>query len=74
MVVQVRLFATLREGRFKTKEIEVAEGSFISDMLGQLKISEKEAGILLVNGRNATMKDKLGSQDVVSIFPPLGGG
>jgi len=74
MLVEVRLFATFRQGRFKTKQIEFAEPSSLADVLDDLKISRKEVGILLVNGRSASTDRRLASQDVVSIFPLLGGG
>ena len=74
MVVEVRLFATLREGRFKKREIEFSDGGTLEGLLESLKIARKEAGILLVNGRYASAKGKLGPHDVVSIFPLLGGG
>jgi sulfur carrier protein len=74
MVVEVRLFATLRESRFKKREMELSERSSLDDLLKDLKISEKDLGILLVNGRNASSEYTLAPHDVVSIFPSLGGG
>lgn len=74
MIVEVRLFATFREGRFKKKEIEFPEGSSVGDLLEYLQIPEKEARILIVNGIAASAENKLSTHDVVSIFPPLGGG
>jgi len=74
MLIEVRLFATFRQGRFKTKQIECAEASSLADLLDDLKISRKEVGILLVNGRSRSADRRLASQDVVSIFPLLGGG
>ncbi len=38
MVVEVRLFASFREGRFKEKKLELPEGSSLSDLLVHLKI------------------------------------
>lgn len=74
MVVQVRLFATLREGRFKGKEIEFPEGSQLADLLNSLRILENRTGIMLVNGRNASAEHELAANDTVSIFPSIGGG
>ncbi len=74
MVVEVRLFATFREGRFKKKQIELGEGSSLSDLLEHLKIPAKEARILLVNGMAVSAEHELIMNDVVSIFPPLAGG
>jgi len=74
MVVQVRLFATLREGRFKGKEMKFPEGSRLGDLLNSLGILQNQAGIMLVNGRNASAEHELAASDVVSIFPSIGGG
>jgi sulfur carrier protein ThiS len=54
--------------------MEFSEGSSLGDLLRRLKISKKEAGLLLLNGQYASWKDKLAAHDVVSIFPSLGGG
>lgn len=74
MLVEVRLFATFRNGRFKKKELELVEGDSLDDVLGVLGIPLEEVGILLVNGADASSECKLTAQDVLSIFPSLGGG
>lgn len=74
MIVEVRLFATFRKGRFKKREMEFSEGGTLDAVLERLKIAREEVGILLVNGRDASDKGKLAPHDVVSIFPSLGGG
>ncbi len=74
MVVEVKLFATFRQGRFKKKQFELPEEASVGDLLSQLGIQEKEVGILLVNGGNATGQKKLVVNDVVSIFPLIAGG
>ena len=74
MVVEVRLFATFREGRFKEKELELPEGSSLNDLLEHLKIPEKDAKILIVNGLSTSAEHKLSHHDVVAIFPPIAGG
>jgi len=74
MLVEVRLFATFRESRFKKREMEFPEGTSLTKLLKHLEIPENEATILLVNGRSASAQCKLAPQDVVSIFPAIGGG
>jgi len=41
MVVEVKLFATFRDGRFNERELELPEESSLSDLLKYLKIPEK---------------------------------
>jgi len=74
MLVQVRLFATFRKDRFKEKEMEFPEGSSLADILAHLRITEKEARILLVNGISASPDHRPAPNDVISIFPPMAGG
>ena len=74
MVVEVKLFATFREGRFNEKELELPEESSIGDLLKCLKISEKDAKVLIVNGQAVSVEHKLNNNDVIAIFPPIAGG
>jgi len=74
MVVEVRLFATFREGRFKEKELELPEEISVGDLLKCLKIPEKDAKIIIVDGLAVPVEHKLHDHDVVAIFPPVAGG
>jgi len=74
MVVEVKLFATFRENRFKEKEMELPDAGSPADILTQLNIPTELVGILLVNGRNASFDQKLVAGNVVAIFPAIGGG
>jgi len=74
MVVEVKLFATFREGRFSEKELELPEESSLGDLLKHLKIPEKDAKILIVNGQTVSVEHKLSNGDVIAIFPPVAGG
>ncbi len=74
MVVEVRLFASFREGRFKEKELELPEGSSLADLLARLDIAPKDAKITIVNGTAVSADLKLAEKDVVAIFPPIAGG
>ena len=74
MKVQTRLFATLREGRGKIVEVDVPDGATVADLAGKLAIERKDIAILLVGGRDAPFDKALADGDIVSIFPPVGGG
>ncbi len=74
MLIKVRLFATLREGRGKEIFIEIEEGQMPLDIIDQLQIPVEDVAILLINGRDGQLNTRLISSDVVSIFPPVGGG
>lgn len=72
--ISVKLFATLRRGRFDRRMIECAEGTVIRDIVKLLEIPEKEAAILFVNSRHARLDTILEEGDALAIFPPVGGG
>jgi sulfur-carrier protein len=74
MKIKVRLFATLRAGREKELYVEGTQGMTCLTIINQLSIAEKDVSILLVNGRSSTLDYVLIPEDVVSIFPPVGGG
>ena len=72
--VEVRLFATFREGRKKKYLLELPEGTTILDVLNRLKINEEEVSIILLNGVDGDASRELSNGDVLSLFPPVGGG
>ena len=81
MQVYVKLFATLR--KYGPVNLGIGE-SFIVDLdlndtleklLVNLKITSEQAKIIMVNGVTVHDRDhRLKDGDLVSIFPPVGGG
>lgn len=74
MTIKVRLFATLRSERGKEVMVDGPEEMTCRYIINNLKIPEEEVAILLINGRDGQLDTPLSSEDVVSIFPPVGGG
>jgi sulfur carrier protein len=74
MEIEVRLFAGLRDGRFKRRTMQFPEGTRLGDVLRRLDIPEKEVSLPLVNGRYSEISRALNADDVLSIFPAVGGG
>ena len=74
MEVNVKLFATLRDGRFKVEKADVSENTQIKDVITKYNIPEQEVKICLLNGRDAEFNQKLQNGDTLSLFPPVGGG
>lgn len=72
--VEVRLFATLREGREKILFLPSNQFEKASDILDELSIPYEEVAIYLINGRHSKLEDKIKTGDVLAIFPPVGGG
>lgn len=74
MEIEVRLFATLRNGRDKKVFVPFREGLNAKTIIDQLEISEEDVAILLINGRDGELNTPLKEEDYLSIFPPVGGG
>lgn len=72
--VEVRLFATLRDGRDKVVEVEVEENATVSEVLKKLEIKKEDVALLLINGKDGKLDDRLEKGDYISLFPPIGGG
>lgn len=74
MKIEVRLFAYFRKDRGKKLYLEFDESVTPADVFKSLNINEEEVAILLINGRDGKANTKLGDNDVLSVFPPVGGG
>ena len=74
MTVELKIFGTLREGRFKRKNLELAERTLLSEVVAPLDIPEKQAKIVMVNGICVTDDCILHNKDVIAIFPMIAGG
>lgn len=72
--VEVRLFATFRNGREKKYFLDMPDDSKILDILKMLDINPEEVSILLLNGRDGDALRPVHDSDVVAVFPPVGGG
>ena len=72
--VEVRLFAMLREGRNKVEHVPWREGLRGLDAMEALGIAPTAVAIFLINGKNAPTDTLLAQSDIVSLFPPVGGG
>lgn len=74
MKIEVRLFATFRNNRFKKSIMEFTDKVTPIEILEKLEIEIKDVAILLINGIHGKVDTKLIDGDSVSLFPPVGGG
>jgi len=74
MKAKIKLFATLRNGRFDISEMDLVEGTSIQDLIDHLGIEKKDAAIIFINGVHADLDSVIRESDDVAIFPPVGGG
>ncbi len=73
MKITVKLFATLRKGRFDVAEREYRQGTTVADVLTDLGIMEKVV-IVFINNCYVSLEHDLKEGDTLAIFPPVGGG
>mgnify|MGYP000039618488 CR=1 FL=1 len=74
MKITVKLFASFRVGRFKVEERNYPPGTRIRRIVEELGLSEKELGVVMVNGRHAPLDYALEEGDALALFPLVGGG
>ncbi len=79
MRVKVKLFATLAVYVSGTEpgvsfQVELPNGSSLSDLMNQLNLPQRETKLVFVNGRMQHLDYQLQDNDEVGIFPPIGGG
>jgi sulfur-carrier protein len=74
MNITVKLFASLRHGRFEERVVNCAPESTVELIVQDLGIPIDQVSIILVNDRHVNSDYPLSEEDVLSLFPPLGGG
>lgn len=74
MNVTVKLFAHFRESRFKVENRDLEAGTTVGDVASTLNIDSDEIGVVLLNSRHATLETVLSDNDILAIFPLIGGG
>ena len=79
MEIEVKLFAIFHRylpkgGSPYSCKLKVEVESRVEDILNNLGLPKEMPKILLLNGVRCNPESKLREGDVLSIFPPLGGG
>jgi molybdopterin converting factor small subunit len=79
MIIHLKLYATLRKylpgvPLGESVPFEIPDEGRVEDILNKLHISTENAKVVFVNGIHQDLKDPLHAEDLVVIFPPIGGG
>ena len=72
--MEIQLFATFREGRGKTADIEWYEGLDGFAVYKALDLDPEDVKILLINGHHSKPDVKIKKDDIIALFPAVGGG
>ena len=73
-MIEVRVFATLRQGREKITMLSSDAIACAADILERRNIEKRDVSILLINGFQKTPDTPVTDGDIVALFPPVGGG
>ncbi|SDE42611.1 MoaD/ThiS family protein [Sporomusa acidovorans] len=78
MVVEVRLYATLRRYTPASPNgvitVDVPDGSTVLDLVRKVNLYPTEIHLIIVNGIGCDFEKRLNNGDRVGLFPPVGGG
>ena len=73
-MIEVRLFATLRQGRQKVYQVESDSVKTVQDIMDAVDVPRSEVNIMLINGFHQKPETEVKDGDIVSLFPAVGGG
>ena len=73
-MIEVRLFATLRQGRQKVYQLESGSVKTVQDIMAAVDVPRSEVNIMLINGFHQKPETVVKDGDIVSLFPAVGGG
>ena len=73
-MIEIRLFATLRDGRDKIIKLDPDSITVADDVLKHLSICPEDVAIYLINGIHSNLDAPIKDGDIIAIFPPVGGG
>jgi molybdopterin synthase sulfur carrier subunit len=74
MNINVKLFATLRRFHEKEFPLEISKGTTVGQVIKMLALPEDEVAIIMVNGVGKKPDTILSNEDVLALFPAVGGG
>lgn len=74
MIITVKLFANLRVNRFEVEQITLKEGDTIETAMEKIHILKESVSIIFLNGKHSSFEKVLNDGDILSLFPPVGGG
>ena len=74
MTILVKLFAYFRDDRFIKEYRDYPEGTQVVEIVDELNIDHDEIGVLMINSRHTTLETQLKEDDILAIFPVVGGG
>ena len=74
MKLTVKLLAYFRDNRFVAEVQEYPSSHTVKDIVTDLGIDPEEVGVLMINSRKCKFETVPKENDILAIFPVIGGG
>ena len=74
MIITLKVFATLRQKYPNIQTLDVNHESTVADIFNIINLNPETVSIIMVNGISVKIDHVLAENDVMSLFPPVGGG
>ena len=74
MKLTVKLFAYFRDNRFVAEVQQYPEGTTVGEIVDRLDIDRDEVGITMINSKHTSFEDIPAEDDILALFPMVGGG
>ena len=74
MKLTVKLFAYFRDNRFVAEVREYPDSVTVAEIVDDLQIDPEEIGVSMINSRHCKLDTVPQNDDILAIFPVVGGG
>jgi molybdopterin synthase sulfur carrier subunit len=74
MLLKIKLFASLRKGRFDKATMEFPAGTTVNDIIDKLALPKDDITLVFLNGRHSQLTATPQEGDTLALFPAVGGG
>jgi sulfur-carrier protein len=74
MKLTVKLFAYFRDNRFVAEVKDYPERTTVAEIIADLGIDEQEVGVTMLNSRHCRLDARPQENDILAVFPVIGGG
>lgn len=72
--IKVKVFADLRKLAEAESDFKTETPVTVGKILKTLGIPEQKVTVIFINGRHGEVGDSVSPGDILSLFPPVGGG
>lgn len=74
MKINIKLIATLNLGRSENETRNYPNKTSVKQILEDIDLQEKSVGVILINGKHASLDDLVEEEDTLFLLPLMDGG